>query len=739
MTLSAVAISAPGKVLLAGGYLVLDRQHTGLVFGLSARIHVHVQELPTSLDVAHSEVIVRSPQFTDAEWRYRYRETENEGGVQVVQMESNCTSAQAQNKFVETALAYALSYVSSTSRTDIGCLSITIVADTDYYSYPGTTDSIDPARFVNFNVPLAEVHKTGLGSSAALVTSFTAAVLAFYLDQSQLALDLASGKARLHNLAQAAHCAAQGKVGSGFDVAAAVYGSCVYRRFSPSILENLGEVGSPEFSGRLKAVVEDTNPSKKWDVQINKLTAVIPRGLSLLMCDVDCGSETVGMVKKVLTWRKEKPDEAALLWATLQKGGEELAGELQRLALWSKATHPDYETLSDTISAIRSLIREMSVKADVPIEPDVQTVLLNTCCQIRGVVGGVVPGAGGYDAIALLVEHEAIPSLQRFLSTYTTANDHGDGPVVGKVKLLSVKQETEGLKREKSQIQPMQDASRSIERLPSAGNDSQPTAPIESTEIDDPPSIDPPQKPQWPLNPNIHETQVSEAHKDDTSETNLGSSVVPMPAPHREPLSITSANAGPVSTSSPPPLPPLPTPTRHEPEVSTSISAVPHPLTREKTGPAIGPPSDKPIPNPQESDSIGFTLFITLLLISGARHPFKMDERYLKKRNVNVDGNNPVNMSVYTLKELIWREWRDDWEIRPSSPSSIRLIYFGKLLEDKSRLHDCRFEAGLTPHVVHMTIKPQEIVDEEDAKMAKTGNRDRDANEGSAGCRCIIL
>ena len=31
-----VAVSAPGKVLLAGGYLVLDRKYTGLVFELSA-------------------------------------------------------------------------------------------------------------------------------------------------------------------------------------------------------------------------------------------------------------------------------------------------------------------------------------------------------------------------------------------------------------------------------------------------------------------------------------------------------------------------------------------------------------------------------------------------------------------------------------------------------------------------------------------------------------------------------
>lgn len=50
---------------------------------------------------------------------------------------------------------------------------------------------------------------------------------------------------------------------------------------------------------------------------------------------------------------------------------------------------------------------------------------------------------------------------------------------------------------------------------------------------------------------------------------------------------------------------------------------------------------------------------ITLLLINGARHPYKIDEKYLKKRSVSVEDNNPINLSTYTLKELIWREWRE--------------------------------------------------------------------------------
>jgi len=92
---------------------------------------------------------------------------------------------------------------------------------------------------------------------------------------------------------------------------------------------------------------------------------------------------------------------------------------------------------------------------------------------------------------------------------------------------------------------------------------------------------------------------------------------------------------------------------------------------------------------------------------------------------------------VYTLKELILREWREEWEAQPSSPSSIRLIFFGKLLDDKIPLKDCKFHEGA--NVVHMTVRPQEVVDEEDASKSKAMARDREGGESTAGCRCVIL
>lgn len=60
----------------------------------------------------------------------------------------------------------------------------------------------------------------------------------------------------------------------------------------------------------------------------------------------------------------------------------------------------------------------------------------------------------------------------------------------------------------------------------------------------------------------------------------------------------------------------------------------------------------------KELEDPGMVLNIDLLLITGARHPFKIDAKYLRKRQVDVPDFNPYAMSVYTLKELIWREWR---------------------------------------------------------------------------------
>lgn len=75
---------------------------------------------------------------------------------------------------------------------------------------------------------------------------------------------------------------------------------------------------------------------------------------------------------------------------------------------------------------------------------------------------------------------------------------------------------------------------------------------------------------------------------------------------------------------------------------------------------AIGPATERSLVNVRSSPMSGPHLVITLLLHStDTRHPYILNEKYLKRRNVQVADNDPVNLTVYNLKDLIWRDWRE--------------------------------------------------------------------------------
>lgn len=127
-------------------------------------------------------------------------------------------------------------------------LCVSIAGDNDFYSQREGDKAMSAevlaalAPFQSHACKLGDAHKTGLGSSAAMTTSLIASLLV------QLGV-VPSGGAHaqlstwslglIHNVSQLVHCAAQGKVGSGFDVSSAVWGSQLYRRFDPNVLQGM--------------------------------------------------------------------------------------------------------------------------------------------------------------------------------------------------------------------------------------------------------------------------------------------------------------------------------------------------------------------------------------------------------------------------------------------------------------------------------------------------------------------
>ncbi|KAM0056213.1 putative phosphomevalonate kinase [Helianthus debilis subsp. tardiflorus] len=83
--------------------------------------------------------------------------------------------------------------------------------------------------------------------------------------ENSLDLDL------MHMIAQTTHCIAQGKVGSGFDVSSAVYGSNRYVRFSPKIISATQEVVC---TTPLDEVIGEVLKAK-WDHESTKFSFMI--------------------------------------------------------------------------------------------------------------------------------------------------------------------------------------------------------------------------------------------------------------------------------------------------------------------------------------------------------------------------------------------------------------------------------------------------------------------------------
>lgn len=158
---------------------------------------------------------------------------------------------------------------------------------------------------------LNEIRKTGLGSSATLVSSLLSSLFIF-LDFFKLNNDNKINeidKAYLHNISQVIHCAAQGKVGSGFDISTAIFGSQVYSRFSKTLIESiLTDIDSfnsnaNEISKKIHTLCKDDSI---WDHSHASIR--LPPLLSLTLGDVNSAANTPSMVSKLLMWKKNDPE-----------------------------------------------------------------------------------------------------------------------------------------------------------------------------------------------------------------------------------------------------------------------------------------------------------------------------------------------------------------------------------------------------------------------------------------------
>lgn len=403
------AFSAPGKALLVGGYLVLDPKYKSYVVALSARMHSVVSVLASNND--HTTVTVTSSQFNNDSWSFTVGE--NNGYVPV-------SVDGKRNPFIEMAILNVFTYFESDLSSNLD-IQIEIFSDSGYHSQAGSVPRRNQFKEFSYHThTITEVPKTGLGSSAGLATVVTAALVSVF--RPELSVERNQDLKLIHNLAQVAHCQAQGKVGSGFDVAAATFGSIMYQRFDPKLITSLPEHGAGKIYGQqLRSLVDQVD----WKVTTDRVR--LPNGLRLVMGDVNSGSETTKLVAKVNSWYSNNLPRSLNIYEDMNCFNEKFIktlDNLNSLAAKDATTYAqmlkalsngkderiiefsELASLRESVNHIRQNFRLITEESGADIEPSVQTELLDACMKLQGVLTAVVPGAGGYDAISLITAED---------------------------------------------------------------------------------------------------------------------------------------------------------------------------------------------------------------------------------------------------------------------------------------------------------------------------------------------
>ncbi|KAK9461013.1 uncharacterized protein V1516DRAFT_674749 [Lipomyces oligophaga] len=96
-------------------------------------------------------------------------------------------------------------------------------------------------------------------------------------------------------------------------------------------------------------------------------------------------------------------------------------------------------------------------------------------------------------------------------------------------------------------------------------------------------------------------------------------------------------------------------------------------------------------------------LYLSLLPLSGVRVALSLDQDYITKHGIRAPG--PDAMTVLDLKECLLADWSLDWGDFPGDTDHIRLIYLGRLLDDKDSLLDSRLSRS-GHNVIHLSTRP---------------------------------
>lgn len=368
---------AYGKCLVVGGYAILYEGQPGLVVASPhyflttfAEIHRVHGEGPKKL-----EVVVRTPQFPNdiaynVRWNIATRSPELVSG----------------NPFIDAAICNTLfaATIHDSDTSQFPSKLVLVVNQTSgFIRKKHMLIDNDDSVFPLYNCCVSKAEKTGLGSSSALMSSLVGVLLK---NLTQLKDEKLLVTTEL--VSQLANNQAQAKQGSGFDICAAVYGTHRFLRMDPKKLTEAAKVlhsNSTELS--LRDFIEMYGRKEKpasFEIV----------GLQLALLEFAKGTDTRIAVKQVVGWLDDNPDSKFNFLGNSTKFVDGIENCLKKR---------ERSELAELCREYRKMMKKLGEKCGVEIEPNESSPILDMLMQL-GAILAVCPGAGGYDALAILID-----------------------------------------------------------------------------------------------------------------------------------------------------------------------------------------------------------------------------------------------------------------------------------------------------------------------------------------------
>ena len=422
---NSIIIKSPGKSLLSGGYLILDKSKRGLVINIDTYISCESYYL---IKGKSNESEKNSLLFNI------YSEYLNQNFNYIVSMDFNNDNElkifeknDKDNKWIKNCIISSLLiYLSknnnfndlfnSNNKIEIN---ITIKSDYRFYSY--SPDNI------------SQKVKTGLGSSSAFINSLTSNLILTYdkilnkkiYPKNIVIKNLVDNniKAIILGSCLLSNNLSQNKIGSCFDIISSLFGSQIFIQTQQNIFLNspfyLNEENKSKINNFIEYLKSEYIPNILFLNENNKYLKN-----KIYFVSIEIGSDTRIFVKKVLEYANNKKKDKLYdddFFTQLNEINEKIINS------FFNDSNLNNSLIKELCIEYRTILRKISEESKVDIEPSILTPLLDNLIKLDNIIYAICPGAGGYDSIIIMAkekinESEMIKNINNIINDFNSKN-----------------------------------------------------------------------------------------------------------------------------------------------------------------------------------------------------------------------------------------------------------------------------------------------------------------------------